>query len=209
MKHGHAYRDLVESLFARKLTTQDAVLEDEIRRVEERLRSALPLALREYYLVLGRFDQLNTAHNRLLKPEELELQGGMLRFMDENQCVCTWALRREDLGTEDPEVYQGNPIQDPDWYREELRLSEFLQLSIYLQAAWGGLGINGDHMDAPEVLGAIEAKWSKVVDNGELRIWRRDGMLISHLEEDTICICAARDERSFEYLERELGFEEQ
>lgn len=209
MKYGDAYKAIVENLYDRPLTLEDGFPEEEISRAGQRLSISLPQALREYYLLLGRFHQLNQAHNCLLMLDQLQLQGKMLRFMDENQGVCTWALPKEDLETDNPIVYQGYPIDEPEWYSEELSIFEFLELSIYLQSVWGGLGINGNHLDASEVLAAIETSWEKVVDNAGLRIWHRDQMLISHLDGDTICVCAAGNEKSFEFLERKLGFERQ
>ncbi len=202
------YRETVEGLFGRRLTAADRTPAGEIEAAERRLGVRLPAALRDYYAELGGFRQLNEAHNRLLGPAELELRGDVLRFMDENQVVCFWGVRRGDLGEPDPTVYQGNP-DGPAWHSEELCLSEFLTLMIYLQAVWDGLPHVGDHMDAEDVLKVIEPTWEKVVDHQDLRIWRHGGKLISHLDGDSICIGSAATAEELSYLERTLGFAEQ
>lgn len=206
---GNIYRILVEELFGTELTSDYGFLDGEIAVIEQCLRAKLPLALREYYQVLGRFDRLNTAYNHLLTLDEMLFSGSMLRFMDENQSVCTWAIHQADLNKPNPPVYQGNPISNPRWYDEKLQLSEFLTLMIYQQAVWGGLGFIGDHCNSSRLLPNLDSSWAKVVDHAGLRIWRHEGMLISNLQDDDCCICATEHPSSFEYLLQELGFEPQ
>ncbi len=208
MDFGKLYRETVEGLFGRRLTADNRIPAIDIEAAERRLGATLPAALSAYYAEVGGFTQLNEAHNRLLGPAELEFQGDMLRFLDENQVVCIWGVRRGDLGEPDPTVYQGLP-DEAEWNSEELPLSEFLALMIYLQAVWGGLPYGGDHMDAEEVLKVIEPSWEKVVDDKDLRIWRHGGKLISYLDGDSFCIGSAVTAAEFRYLKDTLGFEEQ
>ena len=62
VRYSTRYQQVIEAL-ARPLTFQDGVPEAEIAAGEQRLGFRLPSALREYYLIAGRFDQLNCAHN--------------------------------------------------------------------------------------------------------------------------------------------------
>jgi len=209
MQYGNQYKEIVENLFGRALIDADGLPHKLVEEAEQRLGITLPLAIREYYFTLGGFLQLNEAHNRLINPGELAFQHEILCFMDENQCVCKWGLRREDLAANDPIVYQVNSLDSLDRFSVDLCLSNFLLLSIYLQAVLGGLPINGAHMNANDVIPTIENSFDKVVENDGLRIWHKNGMLISHLEGDNICICAARSALEFQYLKQTLGFEEQ
>lgn len=59
-----------------------------------------------------------------------------------------------------------------------------------------------------EILKIVEDDWESVVNDNGLRIWKKDGRLISHLEGDSICVGSARDEESFALL-LELGFARQ
>jgi len=63
-----------------------------IEAAEVRLGVNLPAPLREYYLSVGRH-KINSAHNRLLPPDALEVSQGRLVFMEENQCVVFWGVR--------------------------------------------------------------------------------------------------------------------
>jgi len=69
MSYSTSYQEVIEAL-TRPLTLEDGVPEPEITAAGHRLGVRLPGALREYYLIAGRFEQLNGAHNRLLTPHD-------------------------------------------------------------------------------------------------------------------------------------------
>lgn len=208
MSFADTFRDIVETVLERSLTAEDGLQASDLEQAEDRLQVSLPSALRQYYSVLGGLRQLNTVHNRLLPPAELALGGDWLVFMDENQSVCQWALRRTDLTTANPAVYQGQP-QSAQWLGEKLSTAEFLSLHIYLQAVWGGLPWVGDHLRADQILPCLRDSWDRVVDHQGLRIWQKEGMLISNLEDDEVCIGAAATDEKFRHLEKSLGFQRQ
>src|SRR5262245_47258682 len=94
-----------------------------ITAAEKRLEHPAPAALRDYYLAVGKLDQLNDAHNHLLPPEEWFVDGGKLVFLAENQAVCYWGVGASKSRPDDPPVFQGvnnlpNPIK---WHPEHRR----------------------------------------------------------------------------------------
>jgi hypothetical protein len=92
-----------------------------------RLGMRLPAALREWYEIAGARDDLRGRGNRLLRPEELAArdENEMVVFYQENQCVCWWAVRAQDMGLEDPPVFVAE-AGDDDWVEEDPTLSQFL-----------------------------------------------------------------------------------
>jgi hypothetical protein len=73
---------------------------------ESALGVRLPEALREYYRVAGRLDEVNRSHHRLRTLDGLEIVGDYLMFMEENQDVLFWGIRVSDLSHSDPDVWQ-------------------------------------------------------------------------------------------------------
>jgi hypothetical protein len=120
------YRKLVLRHLHRELLGADGLSEAEITRGERRLGIRLPQALREYYRLAGRLDQLNRAHNRLLPPNRLRIKDGHLWFMEENQSVAHWGIPVQTLQNQDPTVYQRAAVQGASWFSENLKFSTFL-----------------------------------------------------------------------------------
>ncbi len=90
-----------------------------------RLGMVIPVALFDYYSLAGRHS-INENHNRLRPIAELEWMEDKLVFMEENQCVVYWGIRRADLGENDPIVWQGVNGEPIEWYAENYHLSRFL-----------------------------------------------------------------------------------
>jgi hypothetical protein len=106
-----------------------------VEAAEARLGFAIPAALRDYYLSVGRHE-LNRVHNRLWPPADLAVSGGRLVFLEENQCVVYWGVRRRTTAA-DPVVSQTTDLDDPEW-SAEVRCSLFLpaMLCWYAAASW-------------------------------------------------------------------------
>jgi len=101
---------------------------------ERRLGVRLPTVLRAYYAVAGRHRACGSgALHPLVPPKSLELAGAGVVFMEENQNVAFYGVKREHLELEDPPVFQGNP-DEAKWYAECPRLSSFLVKSLCWQA---------------------------------------------------------------------------
>jgi len=205
MAFRNKYRTIAERLLGRSLQESDGLPSSEIESQAGKSGFVLPLALTEYYSVAGNL-RLNSAHNRLLAPNEIHVDSEetTMVFMDENQSVCAWGIQLNDLKNDDPIVYQGQP-DDGEWHSEECSTSEWLEYCIYLQCCWGGLEFSCDSLDPKTVMPKIRENWEKVVDHNGLAIWENDGALISDMGQPW-CNGAANTEEGLAKLQQ-LGFE--
>jgi hypothetical protein len=107
----------------------------------------LPEALETWYRELGGEEAVNQAQNSLLLPKGLSCPDHFFIYM-ENQSVCVWAIRRDDMNRADPPVWvsfqEGSgPDQSgvmtsrwPLWEQESARVSDFLVGMAHLHAAF-------------------------------------------------------------------------
>jgi hypothetical protein len=199
------YKTIAENLLQRPLAEADGFSTDSIEASVAKVGGQLPLALRDYYSVVGKL-QFNQSHNRLIEPEQLELaeEAECLAIIDENQSACTWGIKTTELDQEDPTAYCIIPGEEES-HSEECSLSEFLVITMYLQCCWGGLEHNGVNKRAKKFMPKIRKSWTKVVDHSGLIIWEHDGMLVSDMEESFV-LCAANTEAAFKVLVKEHGF---
>ncbi len=137
------YQLIAESLLQRKLGTGDGVDQKSLELANRRIGHPLPKAWSDYLLVIGKHP-LNRAHDRLIPPEDLEidlLHQPAVIVVDENQSVCSWSVLQRDLVIDDP------PLQYRDdsrgWQQQSLTLSSFLKFFMYYQACLGGLNYSG------------------------------------------------------------------
>ena len=126
MSHRDRYIDLIRRHLGRDPTRADGVTQAALEKCERRLGVQLPTAVRDYYLMAGRLDQLNKRHNLLFGPDELRVEDAHLWFMEENQGVVHWGLPVKRLSEDDPIVYQRANVDDAKWYPEKMRFSTFL-----------------------------------------------------------------------------------
>jgi hypothetical protein len=193
---------------ARPLTPEDGEPEPSISAAEVRLGLRLPAVLREYYLLAGRFDQFNLAHNRLLRPEKWFVDNGKLVFLEENQRVVFWSVEASLSPDDDPPTYQGPNIrgQPIEWYLEHGVCSEFLLVTLHLQAVWGGYEFIGGSDITPEALATFLTGWTPAGRVNELLAFHRDGCAACVLEgEGTAQLyIGGRTEQDFEAIEAEL-----
>lgn len=194
---------------ARPLGPEDGEPESVLSDAEARLGLRLPAVLRTYYLLAGRFDQFNLAHNRLLRPEEWYVDGGKLAFLEENQCVVFWGVEASPSTEDNPPVYQGPNVQEQptEWYLEHERCSEFLLVTLHLQAVWGGSEfLGGANEITPEALERFLAGWTFVGRVGELRAFNREGGAACVIEGEGSAELhvGGRAERDFEAIVAEL-----
>lgn len=135
--------------------------ENQILDLEKTLEIKLPLKLKEYYLELGKEENLNYSFNRLLKPEnEIGFSDDdFLVFYEENQNVAFWGIKKEDLSKENPPVY-GNydTIEKSDWEIETQTTENFFLLMAVFSGTLGGLQFNGNHF------GEIDSEIVKLVE---------------------------------------------
>ncbi len=178
---------------------------EELRRAERRLGLVIPPPLRALYLELGGEACVMATHNRVRSPAELEVADGRLVFCEENQTVCVWG---SIPGSEDPEAEVANVLRHGtlEWHSEEVSLSRFLEIMIYLQTAWGGFEHYANLEEPGHALPKIEAEWDQVVRHNGLTIYAQPGLLITALDGDPCLTAAARTRDGIARLERELGF---
>lgn len=156
----------IRKLFSIHETEHAGFDEAEITALESQLAIQFPGKLREYYLSLGKHENLNYVHNRLLKPgREINFSDdGYLVFYEENQVVVYWGIKREDLHLENPPVY-GNSSpggEAPDWYLEAQTVEDFLLLMAVYNGTFGGLQYNANSLQAlkTDVVDYIRDNWS-------------------------------------------------
>lgn len=83
----------------------------------------LPRALREADFTLRGWPGL-FAHNGLRRPDEMDPVRGIVRFLDENQNVCSWGVRSDEMREDDPPVWVDDGASEPA--RIDDRVSAFL-----------------------------------------------------------------------------------
>jgi hypothetical protein len=158
----------------------DGCSNTELTYAEKKLGVKLPPGLREFYAAAGRIDQINLAHNRLLKPEEIRIEGGYLIFYEENQVVVQWGLPVKALKSDDPPVFQcpGEPENESDWYQESDSVSRFLMAMTHAQAAVGGLPYCVTAALTDQITANVKKTFSHVVTMNEYDIYASDGQVI-------------------------------
>lgn len=155
------YEALVSHLFP-PLGLEHGVSEEELNTAEARMGLRLPPLLRQFYRKAGRQDDINRAHNRLLRPGELSELDGALVFYEENQAVVLWAIERDALSQDDPPVVSASNGEKLVWEPEQEHLSGFLLDMMLWQAVnsetlYGGVG----QADA-EAIARVGSKWEQI-----------------------------------------------
>lgn len=140
---------------------------NELAALETALNITLPKKLKEYYLSLAKYPNINYAHNRLLKPsKEIGFStDGYLVFYEEHQNAAYWGIKEEDLALENPPVWgnYGTETQ-PVWHLETLTTSSFLLLMAVYNGTFGGLAYNANSFDivSVETLSFIKNNWQEI-----------------------------------------------
>jgi hypothetical protein len=105
----------------------------EIAAAEARLGFALPLALKEWYLLAGRRRDINHTQDALVPIEHLRLDGKWLVFYMENQGVVLWAVAIWDLQHLDP---PGWMLADEACFQDTNTFSDFIFQMVLQQTLW-------------------------------------------------------------------------
>jgi hypothetical protein len=105
---------------------------------EARLGQRLPVALREWYRLIGRRPDIGgDTQDFAVPPQLLEVRGGVLGIQDENQCVHRWGVLLSDLAEDDPPIVTREDDDEPPVTWNE-RLSEFCwQMAMHQRAITG------------------------------------------------------------------------
>jgi hypothetical protein len=205
------FAERLKSTFAtlvRPLTPEDGESEASISVAEARLALRLPAVLREYYLLAGRFDRFNRAHNELRRPDEWSVDGDKLVFLDENQYVVSWGVDAGTSPDDDPPIYQAENVQgrQTEWFVEHEPCSEFLIVMLHLQAAWGGYEFLGWSEIESESLTKFLTGWTSTGSVKELLAFNRPGGAACVLKSgaSSQLYVEGRTEQDFELIENEL-----
>jgi hypothetical protein len=202
------YQRAIKAL-ARSVTSEDGVPAAEIAAGEQRLGIRVPSALRDYYLIAGRFDQLNCSHNQLYAPSDWFADGGNLAFMEESQAVVFWGIPTSDESDDDPQVLQGVNVsnQPIEWHPEHGCCSEFLLLMLHWQACCGGMSFTGGADISSLALRRIRAEWRFVGEMGGMLVFARDGIAICVIGDGEALqlFAGGRTEKDFNLVRTELA----
>jgi hypothetical protein len=88
----------------RPLRADDGYSSKDLDLLQKRIGFSLPPAIREFYQLAGRRNDIWSVQDTLLPIEQVSLENGVLEFYVENQSVTSWAIRAGDLSQEDPPV---------------------------------------------------------------------------------------------------------
>jgi hypothetical protein len=90
----------------RPLVSGDGCDEAELLEAEDRLGLTLPTTMRHLYQLIGRREDLTSAQDRLLRPDQLRVDesGQVLVFRLENQAVARWGVDIATIEQADPPV---------------------------------------------------------------------------------------------------------
>ena len=208
MSYSTKYRQAIETL-AGPVAFEDGVPNGEILASERRLNIELPRALREYYLMAGRLERLNHAHNRLYSPHDWFVDADKLVFMEENQSVVFWGIPISEGSSNDPPVLQGVNVKDQpiEWHPEHGSCSEFLLIMLHWQAVCGGMAFTAGADIPPMTLSRIRASWPLVGEMGGMLAFARDGGAACVIGEGEALqlFVAGRTEHDFNLIDGELA----
>lgn len=91
--------------------------------------------MREWYALAGRRADVWSRQDRLLPPDELFAEDGVLHFLVENQGCTAWGVRLPDLAYDDPPVVVRD--EDETWVVQSGRFSEFALHLFAFVVRWG------------------------------------------------------------------------
>lgn len=124
--------------------------DSQIQSAQARLGIVFPRVLAAYYAALAAHEKLNQAHNRLIPPDQLSIEDGFLILYEENQGVCYWGVKIDDLNQDSPPVYVGNSVADGKklvWLVSHQNLEAlFLDMAFY-NGTMGGLHYHANMLD--------------------------------------------------------------
>lgn len=118
------------------LAPGDGFDEATLDAAESRLAVSLPAALREWYELAGRRDDVWSRQDELLAPQELSIEDGVLIFYIENQCVVRWGIRLSELDLADPPVVIESDEAPRGWLTENTSISEFALQMLVFSVKW-------------------------------------------------------------------------
>ncbi|MDR2039541.1 MAG: SMI1/KNR4 family protein [Bacteroidales bacterium] len=210
--------EIAQSLIGRNLSKEDGIDNYLVEKAENRLGIKFPAALKNFYTSVGNMEIFTSSFECFVHPDELEMSGDKLIFLEENQGVCFWAI---SAGNNDEMVYMCTDIEEdePEWY-PEVSMEEFLKVVMYLQCAQGGFEYGSavyesnfaDRKEYEQYLEETTQDWDKVVEHNGFVAFQKDDKLIWYFYDkdgkiDDILYASTRTEERQKELD-EYGFQE-
>jgi len=154
--------------YSRPVGVGDGCEAGELEEAETRLELALPAALREGYVLLGRRDDLTRVQDELMAPAELRLDdtGTVLLFRVENQSVVQWGVPLDTLDRADPPVvYRSHvgPREQNTWrpFLDRVSLA-FVEMVLSEWMLAGGPGDTDNRELDPATVRELEARFDRL-----------------------------------------------
>ncbi|GAA1824917.1 hypothetical protein [Nesterenkonia flava] len=123
------FKQLVPKYLDDKWTPSEGYSPDELAELladsELPDSSRLPLVLEEFYLALGRCEEIMEAYHFIFDPDELVAEEGHLLFLEDEEERWAWGVDVADLTIPDPLIYRRNNATH-EWTGEGATVSEFL-----------------------------------------------------------------------------------
>lgn len=137
-----------------------------IDKTQHRLAITLPKVYQEYQLSLGNCAVLNRTFNDILYLDDIDFADDYLIIAKENQEVCVWGILRDELNQDNPPVYVCNDLKvnNPKWFLESRRLSDFLLMMGLFNATMGGLIYHANAMNgvSDDMVSIIETHYQEL-----------------------------------------------
>ena len=134
------------------VSSNDGYGRDELRLCEERIGSPIPVALRDFYALLGRRSDLLANQDPVCTPSDLSIDpSGVMVIREENQSCALWGVGVDSESRVDPPVYIQTPVGgDAKWVMYHERLSVAL-LEFLLEESMLSGAANTIHAEASPV----------------------------------------------------------
>jgi hypothetical protein len=164
------------------LTEADGLPAEVIADAERRIGCAAPFALREFYRLAGNARRVIDNYDHFLLPNEWSCEVGKLVFFAENQGVVLYAVDTADLAV-NPPVLMANNRKPYEWHEVCRSCSEFLQVMLCWEGAFGGtMPVGGSAIVDPSIRSTLAAKFRYAGEANHMRAYGAPGLAICLLE---------------------------
>jgi uncharacterized protein (TIGR02996 family) len=139
------------------LQSGDGYSEEELQEVESRLGVRLPAALREWYGLAGKRDEVWSKQDPLVYPGNLTLlPGDTLVIRNENQRMEAWGIMGEDIAKDDPPIY----LFSYPWKISPTLSAFALRVLVYDSVLSGHVRLNRDYFRGAATVDEISSKFT-------------------------------------------------
>lgn len=118
------FRSLVPKYLDDAWNQADGLSSSELTEALAESRVEIPLVLEEFYRCLGNCEDFMEAYHYFFDPEELEIDGEYLLFLEDEEEKYVWGFKTSQIDVPDPIVYRRNNSRGV-WTSEEGTFSEF------------------------------------------------------------------------------------